>query len=67
MPIALLRNDNDIKALADFANVPMDDMAYMQWGSTVTDGYTVNTSVYNNYVVMNDLNLDYLDVKVKTK
>ena len=67
MPIALLRNDNDIKALADFANVPMDDMAYMQWGSTVTDGYTVNTSAYNSYVVMNDFNLDYLDVKVKTK
>jgi len=70
MPIALLRNDSDIKTLADSVNVPVDDMAYMQWGSNVSDSYSICTSGENSYVVMNGMNMGNLDLSksyTKTK
>ena len=62
MPIALLRNESDVKALADSVNVPVDDMAYMQWGSYASDGYSVCTSGDSSYVVMNGINMSNLDL-----
>ena len=70
MPIALLRNTDDIEALATSVHVPCDSMAYMQWESTVSDNCAVCTSGNTNYVIMNgseinDLNVDNSFVKTK--
>lgn len=58
LPVAVLRNDNDIKELAG----SVDDTAYMQWGSTVCDGYSKCTSGDNSYVIMNGMEMDDLDL-----
>ena len=62
MPIALLRNDNDIANIAESVGVSVDDMAYMQWGSTVSDGYSMNNSGNNSYVIMTGIKIDNLDL-----
>ena len=62
MPIAILRSDNDVKDLADSVGVPMDDMAYMQWASTVSKDYSVCTNDATQYVVMNGFSLDNNDL-----
>ncbi len=62
MPVALLRNDDDIKALAESVSVDVDDMAFMQWGSVVSDGYSVSNSDDNSYVIMNGIKMDDLDL-----
>jgi len=58
LPVAILRNDADIKDLADSVNVEVDDMAYMQWGSYAADGYSVCTNGDNSYVIMNGMDMD---------
>ena len=61
MPVAILRNDADVKILAESVNVPFDEMANMQWGSYASDGYSICTSGDKSYVVMNGLEVDNLD------
>ena len=58
LPLAILRNSSDIEALADSINVEVDDMAYMQWGSYVSDGYSVCTNGDDSYVIMNGMDMD---------
>ena len=70
MPIAVLRNDADVKALAASVGAPVDEMAYMQWGSNVAADYPVCTNDTDSYVVMNGFVVDNVDLNktlVKTK
>lgn len=62
IPVAILRNESDIKKIADSVNVTLDDMAYMQWESSVCDGYSICTSGDNSYVIMNGMEMDDLDL-----
>lgn len=70
MPVAILRNSNDIEALAASIGVEVEPMDYIQWGSNVSEDYSVCTSGSENYVVINGAEINNLDVDnsfVKTK
>ena len=70
MPVAIFRNDDDIKELADSVSVEVNDMAHMQWDSYNSSDYPVYTNGDVKYIAMNGMEMGNIDLDktlVKTR
>ena len=70
MPVAIFRNDDDIKELADSVSVEVNDMAHMQWDSYNSSDYPVYTNGDLKYIAMNGMEMGNIDLDktlVKTR
>ena len=65
LPVAYLRNENDLQTIANNAGVELDEIGRMQWESTNAENYTVNMDelgnkfiAYSNYIFDNITNVE---------